>query len=70
MVQTSSDRLDRAVAIANIWKGPMSVTLFVRSTEEDLTVLERVWGSSEELQTNADVHLFFDKAKQNQTIQN
>ena len=43
MVQTSGDRLERAVNIAKIWDGPMSVVLFVRSTEEDIAVLEGVF---------------------------
>jgi len=50
VVQTSADRLDRAVSIARIWDGAISVALFVRSTEKDLEILEGVMSRSRHLQ--------------------
>ena len=50
VLQTSSDRLDRAVSIARIWDGAISISLFMRDTEKDVAVLEKVLGRSKALQ--------------------
>jgi len=62
VLQTSSDRLSRAIRIARIWKGPVSVTLFVRHLEKDMRVLHDVMGRAQEMREWADVHIFYDKA--------
>ena len=61
VLQTSADRLSRAIHIARIWKGPISLTLFVQDEQKDLQLLRDVLTRALELKQWADVHIFFDK---------
>ncbi|GAM29082.1 hypothetical protein SAMD00019534_122580 [Acytostelium subglobosum LB1] len=57
VTQSSVDRLDRIALMADRWRAPISVALFIRDVNDDLPKLDKILSSNILLREFADIHL-------------